>query len=186
MISKTILSLFPNYRNDEFTYWDNISTLKNIQLKDTEKRLEQISKIRNKRTKEFVLDEFLDTLISELIDNSGCNLIIFNVPETHQNGILVTDEIIHDSFVQYGPIFALHKYNDIAYIWFIYNDDAKMVCDSIDNMECERNILQCQFTKSNLITDNYDWVSKKTYQIYTIKNISLKLNDIDTYWKTIV
>jgi len=186
MITNTIISLFPNFSNNEFNYWNNISTIKNMFIKDIENRLVQISKIKNKRTKDNVLNEYLDTLVSELIDNSGCNLIIFNLPEYHNNGISVTEEVIHDSFVQYGPIFAVHKYNDIAYVWFIYNNDAKTLCDSIDNMQCQENILQCQYTESNLININYDWSTKTSYKTFNINNIKLKLSDIDTYWKTIV
>ena len=182
----TLLFLFPKYSNAEFNYWNNISTFKTNQKENIVKRLNNISKIKNKQNKTYVLDEYLDTLISELIDNSGCNLIIFNLPETHKNEMIVTEEVIHDSFVSYGPIFAVHKYNDIAYLWFIYNNDAKTLSDSIDNMQCEDNILQCQYMKSNLITENYDWMNKTTYKTFNIKNISLKLEDIYKYWKTIV
>ena len=186
MNSNILISLFPNYKNEEFTYWNNISTIKNISLKDIENRLSQISKIRSKVNKKFILNEYLDTLISELIENSGCNAFLFNLPDTHNNGNLVTEEVIYDSLVSYGPIFAVHKYNDIAYIWFIYNDNAKTLSESIDNMLCEGNILQCQYTSSNLITNNYDWASKTSYKTFNIKGISLKLNDIDKYWKKIV
>ena len=186
MITDTLVFLFPNYTNAEFNYWSNISTIKKYNLNHIINRLKQISKIKKKSNKYFVLDEYLDTLISELIDNSGCNFIIFNLPETHKNEILVTEEVIHDSFVPYGPIFAVHKYNDIAYLWFIYNKDAKAVNDSINNMQCEDNILQCQYMKSNLIKNNYDWNTKTIYETFNINGISLKLEDIDNYWKTIV
>ena len=128
----------------------------------------------------------MDTIISELIDNSGCNIIVYNLPDTHKNGIDVTEEIIYDTFIQYGPIFAIHKYNDIAYIWFFYNKNANTLCESINNMQCEQNILQCQYSKSNLVMNNYDWKTHKTYKTFQINNIILKLSDVDQYWKTIV
>ena len=186
MIGDLLTKLFPKYMNEEFNYWNNISTFKKLSIYDVEKRLNQISKIRNKSNRHFVLDEFLDTLISELIDNSGCNLIIFNLPDFHNKCELVTEEVIYETCVPYGPIFAVHKYNDIAYIWFIHNDDAKTICEAIDNMECEGNILQCQFTASNLITNKYDWSKKQSYKTFTIKDFSLKISDIEQYWKTLV
>ena len=186
MIGNILTTLFPKYTNDEFNYWNNISTIKSISLNEIEKRLKQISNIRNKKNKTCVLDEYLDTLISELIDNSGCNIIIFNLPEIYEKEKIVTEEIIYNTFVLYGPIFAVHKYNDIVYIWFIYNNDAKTLRDTIDNMQCEENILQCQFMEANLIINNYDWSIKKTYQTFNIKDIKLKLSDIDSHWKSIV
>ena len=185
-LTETFIELFPKYINPEFNYWIHVSTLKTIELKDISKRLNQISKIRNKCNREKVLDEYLDTLISELIDNSGCNAIVFNIPEIHQEESIVTEQTIHDTFVWYGPIFAVHKYNDIAYIWFFYNTDAKSMCETIDNMQCEENILQCQFMEANLIMNNYCWATKITYKTFNIKDIKLRLSDIDSYWKSIV
>ena len=183
MIVNKINDLFPKYKNEEFKYWNNISILKKISSNDVENRLHQISKIRNKKNKLFILDEYLDTLISELIGNSGCNIIVFNLPEIYNNNDIVTEEVIYKTFVPYGPIFAVHKYNDIAYIWFIHNHDAKTVSETIDNMQCENNILQCQFMEANLIMNNYDWTTKKTYKTYNIIDIKLRLSDIESYWK---
>lgn len=186
MISDFLFSLFPKYTNNEFNFWNRISNIKTLSINDIEKRLNQISNIRNKRNKNLILDEYLDTIISDLIDNSGCNIIIFNLPEVHKKNIVVTSETIHDTFLDYGPIFTVHKFNDIAYIWFVHNSDAKLLCDTIDNMQCEENILQCQYTKSNLVMKNFDWKTKTTYETFNIKDFSMKLIDIDNYWKTLV
>lgn len=186
MISNILHSLFPKYENTEFIYWINISYIKSLSCTEIETRLLQISKIRNKGKKIFILDEFIDSLTSELIDNSGCNCIIFNLPDVHNTSLTVTDETIYETFVPYGPIFAVHKYNDIAYIWFIHNSHAKFVSESIDNMECENNILQSQYTESNSIINKYDWITNCTYKTYNVKNIILNVQDIEDYWKTIV
>jgi len=185
-IIETLIDLFHNYKNPEFNYWINISVIKKTSTKDIEKRLFLISNIRNKRNKINVLNEYLDTLISELIDNSGCNFIVLNLPDTYKNGINVTEQIVYDTFVEYGPIFAVHKYNDIAYLWFFYNNDAHNVCETVNSMQCEQNILQCQYTESYLIMNNYDWKTKTTYKTFNILNITIKLSDVDKYWKTIV
>ena len=176
MIKDLLNQLFPTYENLEFFYWYEISDLKILSKQHIETRLLQISKIKHKKKKMYVLDEFIDTITSELIDNSGYNIIIYNIPETYRNGICVTEQTIYDSFMDYGDIFCLHKFNDIVYIWFIYNNDAMNLCNTINNMQCEENILKCQYTESNLIMNNYDWHNKTTYKTFNFKGVSFKLN----------
>ena len=149
MMKKLLDTLFPNYTNLEFNYWSSISTINNLSILSIENRFLQISKLKSKHKKHLMLDEYLSILMSELIKNSGCNFIIRNLPETHQNGVEVTTEIVHETFVTSAPIISIHKFHNIAYIWFAKDEDAEELYNLINNMQCEDKILECVYTKSD-------------------------------------
>lgn len=186
---KVILNIFPDYKNEEFIYWTNMSFLESYDIIYIKKRLNEINNIQSSRKKIKILNEFIEEIIDDLKRNSGSNVIVYNIPSYANidgNKIEVTEEIIYNTFILYGPIFTVHLHNNIGYIWFIKDNNAKDLHESINNMQCENQILRTLYSPSDLISKHYSWSTKKEYFTYNIKDISLNLDDIESYWNSII
>ena len=182
---KHIQTLFPKYVNQELTYWTNISQISTNKSKIFKKQINDIFKIKNSTRRLIALDEKVSSIMSELIDDSGCNIRIHNIPLKFNESQKVTEDILFNTFKTYGPIFAIHLYKSTAYIWFFRNIDAQNLHSTINNMECQSNILKSSFKSHNLLQDCFDWNTSQKYKTFNINGIHLNMNDVDIFWKKI-
>lgn len=188
-LQKELFKIFPDYKNEEFVYWTQMSFSESFDVNFVKKRLNEIKNIRNSKNKLKILNEFIEEIIDDLKHNSGCNIIIYNIPSYSNiegKNTEVTEEIVYNTFISYGPIFTLHLHNTNAYIWFVKDHNAKHLHETINNMQCENQILRTLYSPSDLISKQYSWSTKKEYLTYNIKDISVKLDDIESYWKSII
>ena len=179
-----IKKVFPNFKNNELEYWSNISSITKDKVNSFHKKLNEINKINNPTKKLFVLDEFVSIILSDLIDKSGCNIIIYNVPNGKSEKVY--EETIFETFKDYGPIFAIHLYRNTAYIWFFRNLDAKYLHSNINHMECKGNILNTYYNPHKLITECFDWITNTKYESFKINEIQLNMENVDNYWSMIL
>ena len=147
-----------------------------MKKENIQKRLNQIKNIRNPTNKLIVLDEYVNEIIADLVNNSGCNAIIENFPKA-------TINTVFNTFIPYGPLFDLHKYKGTVYLWFFHNEDAIELKNSVDQMECEGNILSVNQKDASLIRTKYNWADGVNYHSYEYKGYSLKIEEIDFQWK---